>query len=239
MAEPTTTITTPPPGNAAPGPGHAPGGDTAPDGKGGEAPKYLTVEEFNKAFSKRSDRLKKEILEGVTEGRLTKEDVAEMFAALKPPEPAKSKDKGQTDERFAALETQIQKLTEEKSEERKVRKRLEKEAVDKEALSALRSVLQSKGVSKSKANVLARELYGRKLVKTTADGFSFTFDDEDLGVEAGVAAWLGTDEGKEWAPAAPAGGSGASPAFPGLSTVRPKDGGPSEHDIAEAFRNLK
>lgn len=225
----------PDPSNEAPGKGNAPGGEK-PDGDG-EGKKYLTEEQFNKAWTKREARMEKRFSEQLLEankGRLTKDEVAEMLKGLKPePKPPKGGD--QDNERITALENELKKVRDTSKEERGLRKRLEQEARDKEALGSLRSILQGAGISKSKAGVLAKELLGRQIVKHTDNGLTFDYDDETHSLDEGVKAWLGGDEGKEWAPAAPAGGSGARPSsFGGLSTER-SDDMPSEADVAEAL----
>lgn len=230
----------PDPDNSAGGTGNATGGEKPGGGKGDEGAKYLTEEQFNKAWSKREARLVKnvgELIEKANEGRLTKEAVAEMLKGLKP-EPPKKDEKDQDNERFTSLEAEIKKLRESNSEEKKTRKRLEQDARDKEAIGALRSGLQGHGISKSRASVLAKELHSRGIVKHTDKGLTFDFDDETHSVEDGMKAWLGSDEGKEWAPAAPAGGSGAQPSQFGAGLSTDTSDGPSEADVGVALGEL-
>lgn len=223
------------------GSGNAGSSDKGQGGSGGDTPKYITEDQLNKAISGRFSRFEKTIGEKITAGNVSKEDIAgivgDAFKARDDAAAAKTNtDQGKNDEN-EVLMTRLSKLEGDLKNERGTRKKVEQDALDKTVRQRIASALQSAGVSEGKSRLLAKSLHERKIARYEGDAIVLEFDDEVHGdVKDGVGKWLATTEGKEWAPAAPAGGSGSRPARAGASGN--SDGSsqyPTEADIAAAL----
>lgn len=143
---------------------------------------------------------------------------------------------GKPDPAMARMSRELAQLKKERQLERE-------QARNRERDSLLREQLEAAGVDKNRmrgavaihaANMKYDEKTGAWSYKTKRDGF-----DEDVDVDAGIADWANTDEGKAFlAPpqngGQPRGGSGHRPAQPGTNAPRLRGNGAPSKDPKQA-----
>lgn len=174
-------------------------------GDGGAAPSYMTTEQFNRAFSERFNRAFGQI------EKTLEEKLAALGKRDEKPE-AKQGEQGEdpTAAKLKALEKKLAERDEAIAREAAQRSRTEER-------STLMNALNAQGITGARANAVAAWLHGEGgRVRRSKDGavvFAIKRDgyDDELDVAKGVAEWLATDEGKEFAPARQVGGAGTDP----------------------------
>lgn len=225
-------------GNGAPG---APQGTASPDGangtSGGDAPKYVTEEQLNKAitarfksFETKVDKSFADFGTNITTSFTSKFDevLSSKLDSLKPPAQA-ADDKGgkgkggsetaptpfhETPE-WKALQKQLadqQKIIDGERKEKEALKTAERE---RSLRSAVAELAGEKGLDAKRAKHLIHSLVdGEKRIRWADDGQSVVFradDGEDVPLKDGLEHFFKTDEGKFFLPPSGAAGSGGRP----------------------------
>lgn len=175
------------------------------NGSDAAQPSFMTADQFNRAFSERMNRVVSSF-EKTIEERL-----APLLKRDEKPE-AKQGEQGEdpTAAKLKALEKKLAERDEAIAREAAQRSRTEER-------STLMNALNAQGITGARANAVAAWLHGEGgRVRRSKDGavvFAIKRDgyDDELDVAKGVAEWLATDEGKEFAPARQVGGAGTDP----------------------------
>lgn len=184
---------------------------------GNAAPSYMTTEQVNRAITERLNR-------GF--GQIEKTLEEKLAVLSRRDEKTEQKQTGEQGEdptaaKLKALEKKLAERDEAIAREAAQRSRTEER-------STLMNALNAHGITGARANACAAWLHGEAgRVRRSKDGavvFAIKRDgyDDELDVAKGVAEWLATDEGKEFAPARQVGGSGADPKGRGASGQQQK-----------------
>lgn len=188
----------------------APAPEAAP-----EAPKYLTVEDFNRAASARDKRLEQRLEKMLAERAAPKPAPADDDADEPQPAAAQGAAAPSSDAAIKRLEKMLER-------ERKAREATEATLRDNAAKSArdeersrLAEQLTAEGITgaKLKAAVALLHTEERRIKRNDQGSIVYVGDDGDeTDLKAGLKSWLSTDDGKSFLPPRGAQGSGTQPA---------------------------
>jgi hypothetical protein len=208
-----------------------------PAASGETSPKYLTSEDFDKAFNKAFSAREKRSNESFA--KLKNELLSEVKALLKPAEPEDASDEpgeqttrdqsgrfakstqgdaatDPTSLELAKLRKRLERAEREREEEKRAREEESQKRLRDEEISSLHKALTQAGADPSSVRFVVSTLYSEdKRIGRDAEGrIVFRHDDEEMSLESGVKAWLSTDEGKRFLPPRGASGSGAERGSP-------------------------
>jgi hypothetical protein len=200
-------------------------GDPDPTGQGGsgDAPKYVTETQLNKAITARFTAFeKKQTDQAETFQKATVEQVGtlldEKLSSLKPPDPPKPdpKDGGPdaaTAAKLSGLEKQVEKLTGELETERKAKAAETAKARDVSLRGTLTDALSGHGIEGKRAlHAIGHLVDSSKRVRLAEDGETPLFQDDsgtDVDLKTGLADWAKSDDAKLYLAPTGASGSGA------------------------------
>ncbi len=202
------------------------GGGDGGDNAGGDAPKYITEEQLNKALSAGMSGMSKRL-----EGKFASTIQSAIAAALGKKEDVSDDDEGDdeddketppkpNDKALTATERRLKKL---EQENKKLLASLdsEKKARDEEATKsrrtserdALRKALVAGGVMEQYLDDLVEARYAQGLVRTDEDGNIVwkKGKDEEVPLSEGIADYLKSPQGKAYLPPTGKRGSGNTP----------------------------
>lgn len=177
------------------------------------APQYMTSEHFNRAFTERFKRAADSLLADLDKTLTTK---LEAFR----PKQDEAKDASKPDEKKALEDEYLARLKAvEKRAQDAENKRAEEAAqrARSEERSALINALNAQGITGARASAVVAWLHGEsgRVTRAKDGGIVFRIPrdgyDDEVEITKGVAEWLKTEEGKEFAPARSVGGSGEAP----------------------------
>lgn len=185
---------------------------TDPDADQTPAPKYLTIEDFNKAASARDKRFeaKQEKLLADFYARLTtpKEPDATPDADPKP----EAKPVDATTAEMKRLARELEKVKAEREGEKKLREAGEQKSRTDEERATVLAALTEKGVTGPKARAALALLHteDKRVVRDEDGKIIFRDDDGPADFRKGFEAWINSEEGKHFLPARGAAGSGTA-----------------------------
>ena len=221
------------------GKGEGTGASTDGKGAGAEQPKYVTIEDLNRALSGRDKRLlasiKKTFTSGAPKGDEADEgdDEAETTTV-----PAKKPSKGSAasattpaaasgsdDPRFQDLEARLAKS--EKEREKEKRARAEEKAAGRKAeeRTKLSEALTAAGITgpKLRAAIAILHTEDARVKRGEEDSIVFVDGDDEIDLGEGVKRWLATEDGKAFLPPRGAKGAGTERSrLPGAAATDPK-----------------